>query len=39
VRKGIAGTEKVEILSGISPGDVVIINPPEGLKDGERVRS
>lgn len=39
VRTGITGTEKVEILSGLKAGDSVIVNPPEGLKDGARVRT
>ncbi|MCJ2179088.1 efflux RND transporter periplasmic adaptor subunit [Novosphingobium album (ex Hu et al. 2023)] len=39
VRTGITGTEKVEIVSGLKAGDSVIVNPPEGLKDGARVRT
>lgn len=39
VHTGIAGTEKVEIVSGLSAGDRVILHPPEGLKDGDRVRT
>lgn len=38
VRTGILGTEKVEILAGVTTGDRVIVNPPEGLEDGDRVR-
>lgn len=38
VRTGIAGTERIEILSGLAAGDRVIVNPPEGLEDGDRVR-
>ncbi len=39
VRTGITGTEKVEVLSGLKAGDSVIVNPPEGLEDGGRVRT
>lgn len=38
VKAGIAGTDKVEIRSGLSMGDQVIVNPPKELKDGDRVR-
>lgn len=39
VRTGVSGTDKVEVVSGVSQGDVVIVDPPAGLKDGDRVRS
>lgn len=29
--------DEVEVLSGLSPGDVVIAAPPPGLRDGQRV--
>jgi multidrug efflux pump subunit AcrA (membrane-fusion protein) len=32
----VAGTE---VLSGLSAGELVIVNPPAGLVDGQRVRS
>lgn len=38
VRTGITGTEKVEIVSGLAETDRVIVNPPEGLEDGDRVK-
>ncbi|MDD3798690.1 MAG: efflux RND transporter periplasmic adaptor subunit, partial [Novosphingobium sp.] len=38
VKTGIEGTEKVEILSGLADGDTVVVNPPDGLEDGDRVR-
>ena len=31
--------ETVEILYGLRVGDSVIINPPRGLKDGDRVKA
>lgn len=39
VSTGIEGTEKVEVLSGLAEGDEVVVDPPEGLEDGDRVRS
>lgn len=39
VRTGITGTDRIEILSGLAAGDSVVVNPPEGLSDGDRVRS
>lgn len=38
LRTGITGGGKVEVLSGLSADDTVIVDPPEGLKDGARVR-
>lgn len=38
VRTGIVGPERVEIVSGLAPGDRVVVNPPEGLEDGDRIR-
>lgn len=38
VRTGIAGADKVEVVSGLAAGDTVIVNPPADLKDGDRVR-
>lgn len=38
VKSGIVGTEKVEILSGLSRGDKVIVDPPKDLNEGDRVR-
>ena len=36
VRTGIAGTDTIEILSGLAAGDTVVVAPPEGLADGQR---
>ncbi len=38
VRTGIAGTDRVEILSGLDDGATVVVAPPAGLADGDRVR-
>ncbi len=38
VRSGIDGTDKVQILSGVRPGESVIVAPPAGLKDGQAVK-
>jgi hypothetical protein len=32
----LAGTD---VISGLSPGELVIVNPPAGLVDGQRVRA
>jgi len=37
VKTGIAGTDTVQILSGLSAGDAVIVTPPEGLANNRRV--
>ena len=37
VRTGIAGQDKVEILSGLKEGETVIL-APDGLSEGERVK-
>lgn len=39
VRVGIIGTEKTEIRSGLAAGDRIIVDPPTGLSDGDKVRS
>ena len=38
VRTGISGTDKVQVLSGLSAGDTLIDNPPADLAEGQRVR-
>jgi multidrug efflux pump subunit AcrA (membrane-fusion protein) len=38
VETGIVGANRVEILSGIAEGDIVIVSPPKGLSEGKRVR-
>ncbi|MCL6548599.1 MAG: efflux RND transporter periplasmic adaptor subunit [Alicyclobacillus sp.] len=38
VELGITGDTVVEVERGLRPGDQVVLNPPPGLADGERVR-
>ncbi|MEW5729802.1 MAG: efflux RND transporter periplasmic adaptor subunit [Pseudomonadota bacterium] len=38
VRTGIRGRDRVEIVDGLTAGEVVVASPPAGLKDGDRVR-
>ena len=38
VRTGITGTDKAEIASGLQAGDIVVVNPSAGLREGDRVR-
>jgi RND family efflux transporter MFP subunit len=38
VEVGIRGARSVEILSGLTEGERVVAQPPESLRDGQRVR-
>jgi RND family efflux transporter MFP subunit len=38
VRTGLEQGETIEVLSGISTGEQVVVNPPATLKDGDRIR-
>jgi RND family efflux transporter MFP subunit len=38
VTKGAPLADLVEIISGLKAGDKVVLNPPQGLKDGKRVK-
>jgi len=38
VVRGTVGADRTEILSGLSDGDVVVISPPDRLRDGQRAR-
>ncbi len=37
VKTGITGSDRIEVTDGLTAGDTVIVNPPEGLGDGARV--
>jgi membrane fusion protein, multidrug efflux system len=39
IKAGIVGTAKVEVLAGLKDGDLVVTDPPEGLKDGVFVKA
>jgi RND family efflux transporter MFP subunit len=39
VRKGVAGSERTEILSGLADGAAVVLVPPDGLREGQRARA
>ena len=38
VTVGVQGPRAVEIRQGIAAGDVVVLDPPQGLKDGQALR-
>ena len=38
VAVGVQGPRAVEIRQGIAAGDVVVLDPPQGLKDGQALR-
>lgn len=37
VRIGVQGVERTEVVEGLNAGDRVILAPPAGLKDGDRI--
>jgi len=37
IKAGIVGTNKVEVLDGLRDGELVVTDPPAGLKDGDFV--
>jgi RND family efflux transporter MFP subunit len=37
LRVGAARDDRVEIISGLAPGERIVLDPPAGLKDGDRV--
>jgi len=39
VRVGRAAASDVDVLAGIIPGETVVVNGPEDLADGDRVRT
>jgi len=38
VTTGIAGSDWVEVLTGLAAGETIIVGPPEGLEEGDKVR-
>lgn len=38
VIKGVVGAERTEIVSGLADGDMVVLSPPETLRDRQRAR-
>ncbi len=38
VSVGVQGPRAVEIRQGIAAGDIVVLDPPQGLKDGQAIR-
>jgi len=37
--RGVSGEERVEIRSGLAEGESIVVDPPENLRDGRRVRA
>jgi len=38
VKKGVAGSERTEIVSGLTEGERVVVSPADTLRDGQRAR-
>jgi RND family efflux transporter MFP subunit len=38
VRKGVSGSERTEIVSGLAEGERVVLSPAESLREGQRAR-
>lgn len=38
VTVGVKGAKRIEVRNGIKPGEMVIVDPPKRLRDGNRVR-
>jgi RND family efflux transporter MFP subunit len=38
VETGVVGAQRIEVLRGLKPGELVVVDPPPRLKDGARVR-
>ena len=36
VSKGVTGTERTEILSGLQEGEAVVLSPADRLREGQR---
>jgi RND family efflux transporter MFP subunit len=39
VQTGISGESRIEILSGLTESDAVVVRPPSGLEEGRRARA
>jgi RND family efflux transporter MFP subunit len=39
VQRGIAGSQRTEIVSGLADGDVVVVSGLDGLREGRRART
>jgi RND family efflux transporter MFP subunit len=39
VRTGESDRDRVEVVAGVAPGELVVVAPPPGLRDGDPVRS
>ncbi len=39
VKVGISDGDRLEIRSGVKPGETVVLNPPEDLKSGVEVKT
>lgn len=39
VQRGVAGSERTEIVSGLTEGERVVLAPPPSLREGRRVRA
>ena len=37
LRLGPAKDDRIEVVSGLAPGEKVVLEPPAALKDGDRV--
>jgi multidrug efflux pump subunit AcrA (membrane-fusion protein) len=37
LRSGEKFGEMAEVLQGLKPGDMVVANPPKGLRDGSKI--
>lgn len=37
IRVGATAADRVEVVSGLTPGERIVVEPPKGLKDGDRV--
>ena len=38
IKTGKKFEEKIEVLAGLNEGDMIIVNPKPGLKDGYKVK-